>query len=156
MKEKDTGYREILVDKLSEKKLIILFEEKLKHSGDRIEFSLGERPAKNFFKGKGVIRSEEGISDHALLVIETDMMSNEPFNIESDLIVWRKMERESIDRVGLDRPFIRVSRHNNDSSLLVQQGLPYMGGEETIGYFPEAKELLNAWIEGRKSPAKII
>ena len=74
-------------------------------------------------------------------------------------MVWRKFhvdggnEVPRIDFSGLYEPYIVVSRRNNTYLLTVRQDIAY-GDRKTTGYFPEVKELLEAWFEGRKLPAK--
>ena len=151
-------YKDRLINEISEAGLELFFKEMLRDSGERIEFTLGERPAGNFFKGKGMVRAVEPINDKMLLVVDTDRSNKGPFDINGDLFVWRKTlvsegsELSRTDYPELHELYIVVSPRGDNYHLGVKQRLAY-GGERTIGYLPEVKELLSAWIDGRKLPS---
>jgi len=149
--------KEVLTGEISENELGAYFREMLINHGKRINFSFGERPVINLFKGKGIIKTAESITDRTSLVVETDRLGEDPFALNGDLLVWRKVHVDGgneISRTGFSgqyEPYVVVSRRSNTCFLSVRQDIAY-GDSKTIGYFPEVKELLETWFEGRKLP----
>ena len=158
---KNLEHENNLPESLSEGDMVDYIGEILRESGEKINFNIGERPIKNFRKGKGKVRATRRISDRSLsvkglLVVETDSMSDDPFDTTKDLHVWRKVlskgEDENLkpkDGPKIGEPYIKAARIGDNKFLFVEVEMPYSSGRRIVGQFSEVEELLESWFEGK-------